>query len=67
MVRMVVSLGLMFSIIAALAAFLITYDEWTRHYSSGGKPLLYGLRSSLVAFVVFMMLTMLIVIFAGRL
>ena len=52
-------IGLPFSALAALAAFLITYEEWSHHFSTNGKPLTYAIRAAIVTFVVFAVLTVL--------
>ena len=59
-------IGLGFSVLAALAAFLITYDEWSHHYPSKWEPFKYAIEAAVVAFVVFMILTVFIVAFVGR-
>mgnify|MGYP005852270165 CR=1 FL=1 len=60
-------IGLGFSVLAALAAFLITYEEWSRHYVSKSEPLKYAIEAAIVAFSVFAFLTILIVAFVSRL
>jgi len=58
--------GLGFSVLAALAAFLITYEEWSHHYPSKEKPLRYAIEAAVVAFLVFVVLTMLVIAFVTR-
>ena len=45
--------GLVFAPIAAAMAFLITYGEYSRHYTDKKKPLKFALEAALLAFVVF--------------
>jgi len=58
-------IGLGFSALAALAAFLITYEEWTHHYPSNREPIRYGIEAAIVAFIVFAILTVLSAYFVG--
>ena len=60
-------IGLMFSALAAVAAFLITYEEWSHHYPSKREPLRYAIEAAIVAFLVFVTLTVLMNVFLGRL
>ena len=60
-------IGLGFSVLAALAAFLITYEEWSHHYASNREPIRYALEAAVVAFLVFILLTLLASIFIGQL
>jgi hypothetical protein len=55
---MFVALGVFFSVFAALAAFLITYGEWSHHYSARREPFKLALRAAVVAFLVFGALTL---------
>ncbi len=62
-----IAIGLALSLLAALAAFLITYEEWSHHYTSKREPLKFAIEASIVAFVVFMILTILASAFVSRL
>jgi len=64
-VRLFVVIGLCFSPLAALAAFLITYREYAHHYSSKGPPLKHGLQAALLAFVVFMVVAVAVGLLIG--
>ena len=64
---LLVAIGLVFSTLAAIAAFLITYDEWTHHFTNRREPLKYGIKAAVTAFAVFMALTMLAAFFVSRL
>jgi len=44
--------GLIFAPLAALMAFLITYGEYSHHYSNRKKPLRLAVESAVVAFIV---------------
>jgi len=57
--------GLGISALAGLAAFLITYEEWSHHYPTTREPLRYAMEAAIVAFAVFMLLTLLSVYFIG--
>jgi hypothetical protein len=57
--------GLGFSALAGLAAFLITYEEWSHHYPSKREPLRYATEAAIVAFIVFTVLTMLVIAFVS--
>ena len=59
-------IGAMFSALAALCAFLITYEEWTHHYSSHKEPFKHAIEAAIVAFVVLMILTALAAVFVNR-
>ncbi|MDH7482365.1 MAG: hypothetical protein QHH26_10395 [Armatimonadota bacterium] len=62
-----IAIGLALSVLAALAAFLITYEEWSHHYTSHTQPLKFALEAAVVAFVVFSVLTILAAAFVCRL
>jgi hypothetical protein len=55
-----VVIGLGFSVPAALAAFFISYEEWSHHYPTRREPLRLALRAAVAAFVVFALLTVLV-------
>lgn len=50
-------IGLIFGLLAALMAFLITYNEYSRHYHDNRAPLAASLRTALFAFVVIFAVT----------
>jgi hypothetical protein len=52
-----VSLGSVFGSFAGLIAFVITFDEYSRHYCERKEPLRLALEMAVVAFVVFLVLT----------
>lgn len=51
-----VVLGVLFSALAALAAYLITYAEYVRHYPDSQRPRRMALEAAIVAFVAFLVL-----------
>jgi len=52
-------IGLIFSPIAAIMAFIITYEEYRRHYTEKQKPFRIAINSAIVTFIVFMGMTIL--------
>ena len=40
-----------FSILGAVAAFLITYQEWSHHYPEGREAFRMGMEAAIVAFL----------------
>lgn len=53
-------IGGVFSTLAALCAFLITYGEYLKHYPDRRKPFLMAVKTALAAFAVFMALSVLL-------
>ncbi|HET6401562.1 MAG TPA: hypothetical protein VFH95_09205 [Candidatus Kapabacteria bacterium] len=51
-------IGLLFSPLAAAAAFLISYSEYSRHYVHKRPAIMMSLRTALMAFVFFMALAL---------
>jgi hypothetical protein len=51
-----VILWIIFSPIAALMAFLITYEEYSHHYPDRGPAIREALRMSIVTLLVFLVL-----------
>jgi len=60
-------LVLIFSTLAALAAFLITYKEWSHHYADNREPLKMATEAAIVAFLGLGILTALATILIVRL
>jgi len=48
-----------FSLLAALSAFIITYGEYLKHYPDKKRPLKIALNMALATFAFFMILTIL--------
>ncbi len=51
-------LGLIFGFLAGLMAFLITYNEYRRHYPDGKAPLASSLRTGVFTFAVMFAITL---------
>ncbi len=59
-------IGLGFSVLAALAAFVITYEEWSHHYPSKREPFRHAMQAAIFAFLVFAALTAFVVVFVNN-
>lgn len=59
-------IGLGFSVLAGLAAFLITYEEWSRHYPDKREPLRHALSAAFFAFIVFVVLTLIAIAYMNQ-
>ena len=66
MLRTALVLGFSFSFIAGLAAFLISYEEYSRHYRDKRKAFLLSVKTAIFAFVVFLVLAIIIGFFIDR-
>lgn len=55
-----VVIGGVFSTLAAICAFLITYGEYQKHYPDRRKPLIMAAKAAAAALVVFMVLSVLL-------
>jgi hypothetical protein len=53
-------IGAVFSTLAALCAFVITYEEYLKHYPDKRRPLIMATKTSLAAFAFFMIVTILV-------
>ncbi len=61
MISLSLLIGLVFSPLAGVCAFLITYHEYQRHYPGDSKkPLRLALETAVVALAVFMILSLMI-------
>jgi hypothetical protein len=56
-------IGLMLCPIAAVMAFLITYEEYSHHYTDNKKPLKFALEAAIFTFIVFGILSLLVSFF----
>jgi len=54
-----VFLGLIFSSLAAIMAFLIAYGEYVHHYASKAEPLKMALKTAIFTFFAFLVLGLL--------
>jgi len=61
------TIGLIFSPIAAFMAFLITYGEYSRHYTDKKQPLRFGIEAALLTFIIFALISLAIGFFIGNL
>ncbi len=50
-------IGAAFSILAALMAFLISYEEYKKHFLDKRKPVIISLQSAGVIFLFFLIVT----------
>lgn len=57
---LVLLIGLVFSPIAGLMAFLITYHEYRRHYADKQQPLKIALEAALFTFAFFMIVSVIV-------
>ncbi len=64
---MVLLVALMLSSLAALGAFLITYNEYAHHYETRRKPLKLALEAAFAAFALFLLLGALVSLLIVRL
>jgi uncharacterized membrane protein SpoIIM required for sporulation len=56
LLRLVTSLGAVFALLASAMAFLISWQEYSRHFHDRKKALRLALRSAAVAFLFFAVL-----------
>jgi hypothetical protein len=56
---LVVVIGPVFCLLAAAAAYLITYEEYSHHLLGRRQTVLLSLRSAVTAFVALLLLTLL--------
>jgi hypothetical protein len=50
-------LGIVPGFLAGLMAFIVTYDEYSRHYRDRRRPLKLALEAAVFAFFVFLLLS----------
>jgi len=55
-----VYLSFVFSSLAALCAFIITYGEYLKHFPDKRKPLIMAAKAALAAFTFFMIASLLL-------
>ena len=53
-------ISLIFSLLAALMAFLITYDEFRHHYPNRGPAIRAGLQMAVMTLLVFLVLALIV-------
>lgn len=54
---MVSVIGALFSVLAAIIAYVILYGEYVRHFADRSKPRKMALQGAAIAFLVFFILT----------
>jgi len=59
-------ISLTFSLIGSIMAFLITYEEYTHHYSDKKRPFQHAMQTAIFTFIFFLVLTFLAVSFLMR-
>ena len=57
LLRLFVPLGALFSLLASVMAFLITYSEYSRHYKEKRRAIRTSLQADIVAFLFFFTLS----------
>jgi len=58
--KLVLAFGIPLSVIACIAAFIITYSEYERHFTDRKKVWKISLESSIFTFIVFIAITIVI-------
>jgi len=53
----IITIGLIFSLVAALMAFLVTYGEYSRHFMAKSRALKISIETASVIFAVFFIIT----------
>ena len=59
-------LGAMFSLLAGTMAFLITYNEYSKHFKDRRKAVLAALQTAVVAFLFFVALSLVAGLVLGK-
>jgi len=62
----VITIGLVFGLVAALMAFLITYGEYSRHFMAKSRALKISLETAFVMLGVFIIITIIVALFMSR-
>jgi len=57
-IKLVAVIGAIYSLLAALIAYIITYQEYIRHFPDNRVPRKMALRAAVAAFVFFMLLSL---------
>jgi hypothetical protein len=56
-------IGVIFGVLAAMMAFIITFGEYTHHYPDARTPRRLAMEAALVTFVFFLLMAMLAGVF----
>lgn len=60
MPQLFIGVGVIFGLLAALMAYLITYNEWLHHYPSKKEPRKIALEAAVFTFIIFLVLSLFI-------
>lgn len=66
MIKSVFLIGLLFSPLAALTSFIITYEEYQHHYSGNKIPIKSAMNTAFITFFVFLTLSFFIAIIINK-
>jgi len=64
--KLMLILGAMFSLLAGTMAFLITYNEYSKHFKDRRKAVLAALQTAVVAFLFFVALSLVAGLVLGK-
>ena len=62
----IIIIGAGFALLAAISAFLITYNEYSHHFTDKKRAIKISLETSLVIFIVFIAVTVITVFTLSR-
>ena len=60
LIELVASIGVFFGFFGSIMAFIIAYDEYTRHFRDKSKPFWMALEMAVLAFFVFVAISILV-------
>jgi uncharacterized membrane protein YbjE (DUF340 family) len=58
MLRLFIGVGTIFGFVAALMAYLITYNEWLHHYPTKREPRRIALETAILTFMIFLIMSL---------
>jgi len=64
--QVIFAIGLFFSVIAGLMAFLVTYGEYSHHFAEKNKILKHSIEAGIFAFVSFVIIITFIATFLTK-
>jgi len=53
-------IGAIFSLVGALMAYVIAYEEYSHHYTDKRKPFQHAMQTAVFTFVVFLVLSIIV-------
>jgi len=59
-------IGVIFSILGAVMAYLITYQEYVHHYKDKGDAIRASMRTAVMTFIVFIGLSVFLAVFLRK-